>query len=67
MLSELEYNTKNGEEIQGIYDEQDYLQIQPKGKYIIINDLDFSKESSEEYSFGNNSLILKVTLIIMAK
>ena len=59
MLSELEYNTKNGEEIQGIYDEQDYLQIQPKGKYIIINDLDFSKESSEEYSFGNNSLIFE--------
>ena len=58
-LSKLEYNTQNAKEIKGIYNEQDYLQIQPKGKYIILNDLDFSKESGKKYSFGNKNLIFE--------
>ena len=39
ILSELEYNTNGGEEIKGIYDINDFYEIQPNGSYILLNDL----------------------------
>ena len=43
ILSELEYNTKEAEEIRGIHNVEEYQEIQPEGKYIILNDLDLTK------------------------
>ena len=54
VLSELEYNTQDTEEIKGIYNEQDYLEIQPRGSYIILNDLDLRENgSSAKYRYGS--------------
>ena len=50
LISEIEYSTKETEEIKGIYNVQDFLEIQPYGNYIVLNDLDFTGTS---YCFGN--------------
>ena len=49
LISEIEYSTKEMEEIKGIYNVQDFLEIQPYGNYIVLNDLDFTGTS---YCFG---------------
>ena len=49
LISKIEYSTKETEEIKGIYNVQDFLEIQPDGNYIILNDLDFTGTS---YCFG---------------
>ena len=59
ILSELEYSTNEAEEIKGIYTKEDYLEIQPRGKYIILNDLDFSVEGGAKYCFGSTALIFE--------
>ena len=51
VLSELEYNTQDAEEIKGIYNKNDFLEIQPKGNYIVLNDINIA--GSTEYFFGN--------------
>ena len=40
VISTFEFNTKNGE-ILGISNREEYLEIQPEGNYIILNNLDF--------------------------
>ena len=55
VLSELEYNTQDTEEIKGIYNEQDYLEIQPKGHYIVLNNLNLVEDGSNgKYMFSSN-------------
>ena len=49
VLSELEYNTQDTEEIKGIYNKDDFLEIQPRGNYIVLGDIDLR----ERYQFGN--------------
>ena len=43
-LSEVEYSTEKAKEIKGIYNVQDYKEIQPNGNYIMLNDLDLPKD-----------------------
>ena len=50
LISEIEYSTKETEEIKGIYNIEDFLAIQPSGNYIVLNDLDFTGTS---YCFGS--------------
>ena len=45
VLSELEYNTDKAKEIKGIYSVEDFKEIQPNGNYILLNELDLTKES----------------------
>ena len=49
LISEIEYSTKETEEIKGIYSIEDFLEIQPSGNYIVLNDLDFT---GTNYCFG---------------
>ena len=50
LISEIEYSTKETEEIKGIYNIEDFLAIQPSGNYIVLNDLDFT---GTNYCFGD--------------
>ena len=50
LISEIEYSTKETEEIKGIYSIEDFLEIQPSGNYIVLNDLDFT---GTNYCFGD--------------
>ncbi len=43
VLSSLEYDTKETEEIKGIYNKEDFLEIQPRGNYIVLNDLNLKE------------------------
>ena len=52
VLSELEYNTQNAEEIKGIYTTEDFLGIQPRGNYIVLNDIELTGPT--QYYFGTN-------------
>ena len=53
VLSELEYNTNEAEEIKGIYDINDFYEIQPNGSYILLNDLEsVTKSFGRDISFN---------------
>ena len=56
VLSSLEYDTKETEEIKGIYNKEDFLEIQPRGNYIVLGDIDLSGGRNGENRFGNNYL-----------
>ena len=43
VLSELEYNTQDTEEIKGIYTAEEFKEIQPKGHYIVLKDIDLAE------------------------
>ena len=47
-LSKLEYNTKETEEIKGIHNKEEFLEIQPRGNYIVLNDIDLTGRISTE-------------------
>ena len=59
VISELEYNTQDSEEIKGIYNKEDFLEIQPRGHYIVLGDIDIGEEN---YAFGNGSLFFEGTI-----
>ncbi|MFR8753612.1 MAG: hypothetical protein ACLVGD_00020, partial [Monoglobales bacterium] len=40
VISSLEYDTKETEEIKGIYNKENFLEIQPKGHYMVLGDID---------------------------
>ena len=42
VLSEFEYNTQATKEIKGIYSTEDFLEIQPRGHYIVLNDINLT-------------------------
>ena len=56
VLSSLEYNTKETEEIKGIYTKEDFLEIQSRGNYIVLNNIDLSGAKNIQYRFGNSNL-----------
>ena len=56
VISELEYNTQDSEEIKGIYNKEDFLEIQPRGHYIVLGDVDFEEGN---YSFGNGNIFFE--------
>ena len=43
VLSKLEYNTQETEEIKGIYTKEDFFEIQQRGNYILLNDLNLKE------------------------
>ena len=59
VLSELEYNTQDTEEIKGIYSTEDFLEIQPRGNYIVLNDINLLNDS---YYFGNTHFSFEGTI-----
>ena len=56
VISELEYNTQDTEEIKGIYNKDDFLEIQPRGHYIVLGDIDLRGGSGGQYKFGSDNL-----------
>ena len=62
VLSELEYNTQDSEEIKGIYNKDDFLEIQPRGNYIVLGDIDLRGGIGSQYRFGNDSLQFEGTI-----
>lgn len=62
VLSELEYNTQDTEEIKGIYNKEDFLEIQPKGHYIVLSDIDLRGGTGSQYRFGNDNLRFEGTI-----
>ena len=62
ILSELEYNTQDSEEIKGIYNKEDFLEIQPRGHYIVLGDIELRGGIGSQYRFGNDSLQFEGTI-----
>ena len=56
ILSKIEYSTKDTEEIKGIYTKEDFLKIQQRGNYIVLNDIDLSGAKSTQYRFGSTQM-----------
>ena len=55
-LDSQEFTTEGLREIKSISNENDFLKIQPYGEYIILNDLDLSGASNNNFGFGYNNL-----------
>ena len=62
VLSEIEYNTQDTEEIKGIYNKEDFLEIQQRGNYIVLGDIDLTGASGNQYMFGNTNMRFEGTL-----
>ena len=62
VLSKLEYNTQDTEEIKGIYNKEDFLEIQPRGHYIVLGDIDLSGGKNYQYRFGYTNLTFQGTI-----
>ena len=62
ILSGLEYNTQDTEEIKGIYNKEDFLEIQQRGHYIVLGDIDLTGGSGNQYRFGNTGLSFEGTI-----
>ena len=62
VLSELEYNTQDTEEIKGIYNKDDFLEIQQKGHYIVLGDIDLRGGINYQYQFGSDNLPFEGTI-----
>ncbi len=62
ILSELEYNTQDTEEIKGIYNKEDFLEIQPRGHYIVLGDIDLRGGTGSQYKFGSDNLYFEGTI-----
>ncbi len=56
VLSELEYNTQDTEEIKGIYNKDEFLEIQPEGHYIVLDNIDLKNETGIGHGFGGERL-----------
>ena len=52
-LDSQEFTTQGLKEIKGITSLNDFLKIQPYGEYIVLENLDFSGVSGNDYRFGN--------------
>lgn len=53
ILSTVEFETEGSKEIKGIYNRDDFLEIQPNAEYIVLGDIDLSGGIGNEYTFGN--------------
>ena len=58
-LNSQEFSTEASREIKGILNENDFLKIQPHGEYIVLNNLDFSGASGNQYTFGGNVYLIQ--------
>ena len=56
VLSKIDYSTKDTEEIKGIYTKEDFLEIQQRGNYIVLNDIDLSGAKGAQYKFGSTQM-----------
>ena len=56
VLSEFEYNTQDTEEIKGIYNKDEFLEIQPEGHYIVLDNIDLKNETGIGHGFGGERL-----------
>ncbi len=52
VLDEIEFETGEGEEIKGISSKEEFLEIQPRGNYIVLNDIDLSGMTGNTLRFG---------------
>lgn len=55
ILDEREFNSKNGE-ILGINNKEEFLQIQPNGNYVILQDIDLSGSTGATCRFGGDKM-----------
>ena len=62
VLSELEYSTQDTEEIKGIYNKEDFLEIQQRGHYIVLGDIDLRGGQGNQYRFGSSNLHFEGTI-----
>ena len=62
VLSELEYNTQDTEEIKGIYNKEDFLEIQQRGHYIVLGYIDLRGGSENQYRFGSDNMQFEGTI-----
>ena len=56
VLSSLEYDTKETEEIKGIFNKEDFLDIQQRGNYIVLGDIDLRGGINSQYRFGSDNM-----------
>ena len=56
VISSLEYDTKETEEIKGIYNKENFLEIQPKGHYMVLGDIDLRGGINNQYRFGSDNM-----------
>ena len=61
VISELEYNTQDTEEIKGIYNKEDFLEIQQRGHYIVLEDIDLRGGLGAQYRFGNGNMYFEAS------
>ena len=55
VLDTIEFETGEGEEIKGISSKEEFLEIQPRGNYIVLNDIDLSGMTGYTLQFGNSN------------
>ncbi len=51
-----EFETRQEKEIKGIGSKEEFLEIQPYGEYIILNDIDLTGVSGNTYRFGSDNM-----------
>ena len=56
VLDTIEFETGEGEEIKGISSKEEFLEIQPRGNYIVLNDIDLSGMTGYTLRFGSENL-----------
>ena len=56
ILDTIEFKTQSGEEIKGISSKEEFLEIQPRGNYIVLNDIDLSGMIGNTLRFGSDNL-----------
>ena len=52
ILDTQEFDTTTGKEIKGIRNKEDFLEIQPRGNYIVLGDIDLTGISGAQIRFG---------------
>ena len=50
------------EEIKGIYNKENFLEIQPKGHYMVLGDIDLTGATGDQYRFGSGNLTFEGTI-----
>ncbi len=55
-LDSQEFSTEGSKEIKGIFNKNDFRKIQPYGEYIVLDTIDLSGVSGNNYRFGNVDL-----------
>ena len=56
VLDTQEFETEEGKEIKGIRNKEEFLEIQPRGNYIVLGDIDLTGGNGRQYRFGSDVL-----------